>query len=196
MPIYGVSVTKSVEWHGQPEEFSNTYHYNSGLLDNVTANALLDQLVPLERGVHGSNVNFKEARVWEAGGSPQENETILIRDISGAGVLPSVAAIYRECCVVVKLYLGRKSTTGRRIYLKKFVRPCALPSNDSDGVTGGRALIQSNTDPFKTYGNSIKNLTVAGIPDGARLCAPDGTGLPLGTDAEVIPWLSVRQFRG
>lgn len=195
MPIYGASITKRFLYHGVQEEFSNVYHYNSGVIDSVAANAILDQLVQLERPVHASGpVFFVEGRVWEVGGSPQENEMILVRDLSGQGSLAIATPVHRACAVVVKLYLGRKSRTGRRVYLRKHVHSAGLPSSAVEEAVGAAVLGATNKGPFLTYGNGIKNLTVAGVPDGARLCAPDGSGLPLGTNAEVLDYLSIRQF--
>lgn len=195
MPIYGASMTKQFMYHGQVEQFSNVYHYESGVFDSVVANALLDQILSEERKVHTSAVRFLVGRVWEAGGTPAQNQMILVRDFTEFGLMAASSKIHRAAAVVVKLFLGRKSTTGRKIYLRKHLHAEGLPSSVTAESVGESILSSVNKAPFIAYGNAIKNFTVAAIPGGARLVSPDGTGLPVGTNAEVKDGLSIRQFR-
>lgn len=194
----GVAITKRVNFRGINEEFSNVYHYDVPAITALALNEtdlIIDRLVALEKAVHSSGVSFATARVWETGGTPAENETLRIRDLSGSGTLGSTYTFYKELAVVVNLYTGRSSTTGRRVYLRKYIRAGALPSGSPSIGLGQAALTATDKAPFITYGEAIRKLEVAGFPTDIHLEAPGGQNLAANAQVTVLDWLHVRQFR-
>lgn len=196
MATYGVSIEKDIPWRGGFERISNVYHYSStGLVDVVGADGLLAQLLDAEQKVHGTAVAFKQGRVWSAGGTPQENETILIKDFASQGVKGFGVELHKEAAVVVKWYLGRKSSTGRRVYLRKHLHPGVLTSTSIGSAVGTSKLAATDITNFTEYGNAVKNIEALGVLPDMTLCAPDGTKIPLGTNPEILEWITHRQFR-
>lgn len=195
MGIYAVSVTKSIQWRGVEEFFSNVYHYNTGT-NNLQGDLenLLSAVVGVDKAVHGGSVAYKEGRVWGPTDQGQAaSVTRVIQDLSGFGSLAGTGGdIYKESTVVVQWYLGRLGAGGRKVWLRKFFHCMKLPANGS-GSLGDTGIGASNKAPFVTQGDNMKNLTV---PFGsASLCRKNGTGLPVGTVSEVLDHLHIRQFK-
>lgn len=195
MAITACAVTKSTSWRGGTEFFSNVYHYFSSTnLDVALATDLADFLIDAEKSVHTSQVTFEHARVWEAGGSPTENETLVIRDASGTGILGNSGGMFKEACVVTRIDTNRNTSTGRRIYLRKFYHSCGLPSASSDMYEGEVALTATQTGPFKTIVEQIREATLTG-GIAVFLCAPGGQLVNDSRPVTVDPYLHTRQFR-
>jgi hypothetical protein len=119
---YGVSVTKSISFRGAAQEFSNTYFYEMsiGTMSQAIAENLLDQVVALEKAIHGNTVSFVRGRVWSAGGTKAENEMIFQKPLSGTGADSNVgSSIDRERAFLVRIRAGQDSR-GRPVYLRKW----------------------------------------------------------------------------
>lgn len=194
MGNYAVSITKTVLFRGVAEEFSNVYNYQyDAALAPDDAERLIDAVVALERPVYANIVTFKTGRVWSAGGTPAANETIKIKDLTGTGSALAAQNIYRELCVVVNLDTGRNSSTGRKIYLRKFLHVGALPSGSSSIGLGTDKLAPTDKTPFLTYGNGIRRVTVTGTVQ-ATLQAPGGQDIASDAVVSVLDYLRIRQF--
>lgn len=194
----GVAITKGCQWHGQLEEFSNVYNYDVPALTQLALNEadlIIDRLVALEKAVHSSNVSFLEARVWTRGQGAAQNETIRIRDLSGTGTMSASESLYREACIVVRLNTGRNSTTGRRIFLRKYIHATNLPTAGSLNAAGVSVLTAAQKQPFQTYGEAIRKLEVAGLATDIILEAPGGQNLAENAVVSVLDYVHTRQFR-
>lgn len=179
------------------EQFASVYNYDIGLLSSLIdsdATSLINNLVALEKPCYNGSVNFVNARVWERGGTPAENETIKIMDLTGGGTqLNPTQSLYPELAVVVQLDTGRNTTTGRKIYLRKYVHALSLNSSGSQGL-GAAALTTGQKGPFLTYGQAIREVTVGGLPNTAVLESPGGQNLASGATVTVLDYLHIRQF--
>lgn len=193
-----VAIEKGISWRGHEERFANVYHYDIGALSSLIdsdASSLVDNLVALEKPVHGSGVSFRTARVWETGQGAVGNETLLIKDLTGTGTMTSQSTqIYRELCVVVVLETNRNTSTGRKIYLRKFIHADTLNSANSAAAIGQSPLTAGNKTPYVTYGNGIRTVGVGGLPNAAVLEAPGGQNLASDAPVTVLDYLRVRQF--
>lgn len=192
---YAVAITKSLSWHGRTEQFANVYHYDFGVggPSEAESGALIDALVVEEKKVYTSGVTFVNGRVWgPTDQGPAQSETRFIKDLSGAGTMLANSPIYRECAIVVQLYLGRATGTGRKRFLRKYIRSTALPASSS-GQFGDTPIGTANKAVYVTYGNAIKTLNVG--TGNVDICAPDGDHLPLGTSPTVLDYLTMHQFR-
>jgi len=197
MPRIAVAIEKEVPFWGSPERFANVYHYDvslSSVFAPGDASAIVDKLVTEEKLVHGSVVSFKTARVWETGGSAAENETILIKDLTGAGSMSSTQQLWAENCVVVNLDTGRNTSTGRKIYLRKFIRCQYLPTTGSGQARGETALTTAQKAPFLTFGQNIRQFQVLAGAVGAELEAPGGQNLAGTATVTVLDYIHNRQF--
>lgn len=196
MAIYGVSINKSTSFRGVTEIFSNVYHYSLATnLDSTLAANLVDQLAAAEKLCHSINVTFEDGRVWSVGGTPSQNETIVIRDLTGAGTMTTNVGQFKESAIVVRCDTNRNTSTGRRIYLRKYYHSCGLTSGSNAMFEGSTALTTTQTDPFKTSFESIRELTLTPGSILVTLCAPGGQQVSDSRPVSVLPYPHTRQFR-
>ena len=196
MPDLAVSITKSTSWRGHSEQFSNVYHYTYGhAMSNAVADRLILALKAIEATVHTTQAAFVNARVWETGGTPAENETIRILDLTGTGSLSTAAALYKELAAVGRIDSGRNSTTGRKIYLRKYYHPCASPTSSSDANTGVAPMGSSMESVVQAAMNNIR-LVVPATGEDYSLTSPSGQVVSPTAPTSVLPYFRVRQFTG
>lgn len=163
MAVYGVSITKDMRWHGALEKYDNTYYYNAP--DGAPSPAVLEQIVTRIVGseipIHSTRVAFRTARIWSAGGTPLQNETLLLQDLTDRGNQIG-APIFGEAAVLVKWETARVNIKGKKVYLRKFVRPGCLVGTMSAEVGRGEEIATSAMlAPFKTYADSVQTITPA-----------------------------------
>lgn len=196
MPIYAAATRKSANWRGHTEDWSNVYHYFcAAALDTTQAGDLAAQIVAAEKLCHTSAVTFEDTRVWEAGGTPAENETIVIADASGTGSMSGAVQLYRELAVVVRCDTNRNTSTGRRIYLRKYYHAMGLPTSTSGVAEGFTALAGLNKSTFQTCLETLREVTVTGSVN-VLLCAPGGQTVSDTRPVTVLDYVHVRQFTG
>lgn len=165
MPILAVSITKDMPYRGSRERFSNVYHYEVANPSVAVAQDIISRLVAVETPVHSTQVQFKEARVWETGGTPEQNETILITDLSSFGTAVDNTELYAAAVYEVQWRTDRPSSTGKPVYLRKYLRSKSLL---------GQALNNEQKTGFAALPNAIPALTT--YMDGVRtLVTPGGT---------------------
>jgi len=193
-----VAIEKGTPWRGSEERFSNVYRYDFGVGGGIVPgamDALVDYLVTKEKTVHNSDVTFRTARVWEVGGTPAENETLLLKDLSGTGSMVTGLKIWKEACVVVQWYTGRHTSTGRRIYLRKFIHPCAVTGTTAGQETGQVALASTTKTPFLTYGQDVRAFTLLAGAEAVTMEGPGGENNANDASVTVLDYLHVRQFK-
>lgn len=198
MTRLGIAINKDVSWKGNRELFSNVYHGDTGALGSVTpgdVSAIVDKLVQEEKLVHASHITFKTARVWETGGTPAENETILIKDLTGNGTMASGGGLWPELCGVVNFDTGRNTTTGRKIYLRKYIRLGAFPTSGDPAAIGQGTLPTTTKNLLKTYGDNVKSFSVLAGAVPFNMEAPGGQNLASGATVTVLDYLHTRQLK-
>ena len=195
MALFGATITKECDFHGQRERFDNTYYYEAGsAADLNTHNGLLNHLVAEEKKVHGNNVAFKQSRLWSAGGTPAQNVTLILRDESGNGALAG-QAIAAEAAVMVEWETSRGSITGRKVYLRKFIRPQQLPAAFNAGQLQRSALVAADRAPFDSYADAVEATTP--LPGTTLYTLTSRSGrVPKGVGNGISdPFLRTREFR-
>ena len=196
MAIYGVSVTKSRGWRGATEKWSNVYHYSLATnLDSTLATDLVDQIATAEKLCHSSDIVFEDGRVWSVGGTPAQNETVVIRDLSGTGSAGAGGTMNVEAAVVARCDTNRNTSTGRRIYLRKYYHTCIVPSGTNNMYASIEALGTTQKALVKTCMESLRELTLAPGSILVTLCAPGGQQVSDSRPVTVLDYIHIRQFR-
>lgn len=196
MAVYGVSVRKSTPWQGHTESWDNVYHFSLATnLDVALATDLVDQVAAAEKLCHDSTVAFEDGRVWSVGGTPQQNETIVIRDLSGNGAGVYTGGMFIESCVVVRCDTNRNTSTGRRIYLRKYYHTCGVPSSTLGHYEGTTALGSTQKAPAQTCMETVRELLLSPGSILVTLCAPGGQQVSDSRPVTVLDYLHSRQFR-
>lgn len=181
-----VSITKDTQFQGRTEEFSNVYCYEDVANTEADLEQLVNAVVTAEKRVHGNNVRFLRAQVWDVGLAP--NLMRFTKNLTGTGDLGASGSYYKECAILVKWPLARRAGLRRTIHrsLRKWIHACATVNGiDTSGLNPVGAIAAGT--PLANY-ISEATQPIAGI----RLCAPNGD-LPTGA-AVVHPYLEHRQF--
>lgn len=195
-PVVAVAITKSTLWHGVQEEFDNIYYFDGPIFQAGDANyqRLVDALVAAEKPVYGTNVTFKKARVWSAGGTVIQNVTIGIYDLTGTGSLGG-DTIFKEAASLVEWECERPNILGRKVYLRKYIRHGAVPATTTLTVRSGEApLAATLTTPLKTYADAVDVIATEG---GVLfyLVSPSGRAIRAANNGVVNQYLISREFR-
>lgn len=189
MGVIAVSITKEATWNGEPERFSNIYHYSEPGFDfgqedisESDARALVDQLVSVEVPIFASSVDFVEARVWgPTDGPAQDNNTIGVFDLSENGSGSRDSYMCLEDCILIRFECERESMRGRKVYLRKWLRTMCQPGY-TDGFTAEQharrePAFDASLPELTTYANAITQRTLvelSSFPDQLTLSSPSG----------------------
>jgi len=176
MARIGISITKSTPFRNSVQEFSNVYYYEMLSLPNQSeAEAIIDNLVTLEKTFHSSAVTFVRGRCWSQVGTPSANEMIAQKNLSGTGSQAAGAGLDKERAYLFRLRAGNDSR-GNPVYLRKWYHSCglfdasvslanSLLENTAGFTTGQRTTMQDKMDNIGDANGS------SGAP---KLCAKGG----------------------
>ena len=197
MALYAVSIEKETLYQGVQERFANIYYYEGPTFQAGDENyrRLADELAAAEKGVHGSEVQFRTARVWSSGGTIIQNITLGLFDLTGAGELPVGDSVHAEGAVVVEWECQRPNILGRKVYLRKFIRPQNLPSGSGVAAARGKAALNATAkNPFKVYADRVDNILLS---SGVTFVLVSPTGrVPRAPDNGVVNnYVVTREFR-
>ncbi len=166
MSRIGISITKEVAFRDNQQEFSNVYYYGNGsgsLPGTVDAEALLDQLVALEKTFHSSLVSFVHGRLWSAGLGNAGNEMLAEKTLTGTGSTTTDTTMDKERAYMFQFPAGLDSR-GKQVYLRKWYHSCGIfpggPSpiggsihaNATGFTTANRTSMVTNADDILTIG--------------------------------------------
>lgn len=195
MPLIGISIEKETQFHGQAERFSNQYYYDCGAaFEDADAAALIAAVANAEKLVHSGEVAFKLGRAWTAGGTPAQNEQIALIDLTGTGLMSATQTLAAEVSVMVEWECSRKDIRGRKVYLRKFLRPQALPAADQDGARQKVAIRSDNRTVFNTYADDVESFLL-GIDTLCTLCS-ESRNFPIDVgNGQPDVMLRTREFR-
>jgi len=124
MARVGISITKSTVFRNSVQEFSNVYYYEMLVEpDAAAAEAMIDNLVSLEKTFHSTLVTFVRGRCWAQRGSIQTNEMLVQKNLSGTGARLANTSIDKERAFLFRLRAGVDSR-GNPVYLRKYFHAC------------------------------------------------------------------------
>lgn len=196
MARYGISIEKEITFRGVKERISNTYYYELGAaVDSTTWVDLAAAVQVAEEKVHATGVAFKLARVWEADGSPVENEQVAMIDLTGNGKLSAGTDLACELAVLVEWECARDDIRGRKVYLRKFIRSQGLPVAAASAAQQRAVLDAGTMGLFKAFADDVEAVTLnSGAVLGA-LTSPSGR-FPLGVgNGRCDPFIRNRNIR-
>lgn len=122
----GISITKSTAFRLSVQEFSNVYYYLGGSTPTPTqADALIDELVAIEKTFHSNLVTFVRGRLWTNTGSPSTSNMISQKNLSGSGARNPQSGFHKEFAFLFRLRAGVDSR-GQPVYLRKWFHACGL----------------------------------------------------------------------
>lgn len=197
MARVGISITKTMNFRGAPQEFSNVYYYDglSGTPTETEGNALIDELVTKEKTIHSSLVTFVRGRIWLQAGSAAANVMISQKNVSGVGSKAGVPYFDRERAFLFRLRAGSDSR-GKPVYLRKWYHSFGALSAS---VTVSQNILENGT----AFTSSERASLVAALPaigtcgSGGTLgtlCSKNGRVSTAGATWEAHPYLEHRQL--
>lgn len=162
MALVGVSITKRATFRDSTQEWNNVYHYSyTGLNPGATlAEAIIDNIVPIERLVHSLDTSFVHARCWSAGGSIEDNQMIFQKALAVAGTLTNATYLDRERAILIQWPAGLDSR-GKPVYLRKWYHTGAVAIA---GTTISDAVVKQTTSLGSAHRSAIYAL-VDELPD-------------------------------
>jgi len=174
MARFGVSITKSTAFRLSTQEFSNVYYYELATLPSqAAADAIIDNLVTLEKTFHSTAVTFVRGRLWSETGSPATNQMITQKNLSGTGSRTPQATMDKERAFLFRVRAGVNSR-GNPVYLRKYYHACG------DSVLAQIAnFTQTQRDAQVAAMNAIGNAN--GSSGSPTLVAKSGRGITAGS---------------
>lgn len=163
--------------------------------DGVAADLLIDNMVTKEKTFHGTDATFKRGRVWSQGGSPQSNNMITQKNLSGTGSKTPLGTMDKERAYLFRLRAGQDSR-GNPVYLRKwyhnggpFVTGQTLPNGTLTNASGFSAPDRASmVAAMQGIGDANGS---AGTP---RLCAKSGRLPDQSASWEAHPFLEHHQL--
>ncbi len=189
MSRIGISITKEVAFRDNQQEFSNVYYYGNGTgaLPGLTdAEALLDQLVALEKTFHSSLVSFVHGRLWSAGQGASVNEMLAEKTLTGTGSTTTDTTMDKERAYLFQFPAGVDSR-GKQVYLRKWYHTCgvfpggpspvggSIHSNATGFTTANRTAMSGNADDILTIGVTSSPGWALVSKNGRNVSAPAST---------------------
>lgn len=175
MGMIGITTVKAVNFRSVMQEFSNTYYYQATGLIPAAANhsGLVDEVVATERSLHSTDVQFKRASLWSAGGTPSENQMLFQKDLSGTGNQAVNGSLDRERAFLIQWPAGL-DIRGHPVTLKKWFHSCG----NCAAVTISSGMMQQTIPIDDVYRTQIaakaEELREIGGLETIGLCAKSG----------------------
>jgi hypothetical protein len=176
----GIAIVKTVSFRGIQQEFSNVYHYD--LLGAQTGpwEALVDEIKASEVGMHSTDVTFKKASVWSAGGTTAQNAMLFQKVLAGLGNQTSNAYLDRERAILIRWPAGF-DTRGKPVYLRKWYHSCgafAATPFANGNLTNTLAFTTAERAAFASKASEMDEV---GVTEAWQICSASGrrkTGPP------------------
>lgn len=183
-----ITIVKKFTYRGQPEEFSNTYHF-SGTVPTTEASwkTLADAIIAAEKLTVTSLVTFVRAYGYEAG---NEHSVAQIdyavppnTVVAGSYTAPASGAAPGDTVATVRWYTGELNSRGKKIYCRKYFHNVYVGAPTPD------TLITAQSTLFATFGAKMIDGT---LPGSVKYCGPQGAVLQA---PEVSPWVTTRTLK-
>ena len=179
MTIVGISITKETTFRDSVQPFSNMYFYNNGLggtPDQTGANAMLDELVALEKTFHSTAVEFVFGRIWLQALTQIGSVMLHQKQLSGQGATTTIPTMDKERAFLLRRRAGQDER-GQPVYLRKYYHSCGELVGGANHVSSAilqnvSGFSQANRDAQANAVNSISDLAAGG--GGWEICSKGG----------------------
>lgn len=174
MPIYAVSIEKRIPYRGDIQSFHNVYHFDVGQTLGEGSRAIIDPLTAFERNVHSTQVQFKNARMWQIGATQADTRMLTtIEDLAVAGHRAIDETFPREAAFLCYWHLGRYGKKNRPQFLRKWIHSMTLLGANSNIISGTHEILTVPPD-LRSYMDAIRELTLTGASGVGYLCTRSG----------------------
>lgn len=196
MARIGIAITKSTAFRNATQEFSNVYYYESigGLPSLSEANALIDELVAVEKTFHSTAVTFVRGRLWSETGNKATSEMIAQKNLSGTGATPADSSLDKERAWLFRIRAG-VDNRGNPVYLRKWFHACG---QFISGQTLGNVYTNaSGWSQAQRDGQVAAMQTIGAIGGGTedwKLCSKVGRFPTAGAGFQAHEFLEHHQF--
>ncbi len=195
MGVFAVYIKKESPYFGAVRPFGNTYHYKTAPGQVFDDQTVAEKVLLEERKVTQSSVTFKGWTTWGPTDGPDLGNVIRQSGTAtGPGQASVAPGMYKEACGLIVIEIDRSPVLNRRRWLRKFLRnPGAVGVGMTAATLAGQDPLPAELQTaLVAYGNAIKNIVQGASSVG--LCTEKGDGVPLGTNAQVRPYLFTRQI--
>jgi hypothetical protein len=163
-----ITVIKRFEYRGVDEEWSNQYHLNISAPDNATWRDWADALINLERACYSTRVHAVRAYMYD----DSDNPSVYTYDLAAfggiaTGELSATTGLTApgDAAGWVRWDTGKLSSTGKRIYLRKYLHDPHLDAEaDPDNMHADWV------DAYQTFGDAM----LGDILTGLHMVDPEG----------------------
>ena len=183
-----ITIIKRFSYRGNPEEYSNTYHF-SGTTPATRAawKALADAIIAAEKLCYMNTTSFVGAYGYEAG---NENSVAQI-DYDVAPDAPAVAGTSPgfgqvapgDVAGTIRWFTGEYSSRGKKVYCRKYMHGVWIDTAAPD------EMISAQRTLFATFAAKMIDGT---LPGGAKYAGPQGAVL---SAPQVNQYLTTRTLK-
>jgi hypothetical protein len=195
MAVFKLTTVKATPWRGEAEElWSNSYHFSGTTPGTATDWTTLATAVFLSEGKFMYIGSPRTHLVHAYGYNPGSDIANYSGDFTAGGTATGIApvggasSIYEgpeqplQICALLRWECGISAHTGKPRYLIKYIHD--VPGNGSNPDSIG-TIDSTGTAALASFTNGT-------LPDGAVLCAPDGT---IASPGIIKPYYTTHQIK-
>lgn len=183
-----ITIIKRFTYRGQPEEWSNKYHFSGTTPVNDAAwKTLADAIIAEERKFIAPTTNFVRAYGYNAGSNfanySVDYTVAPNTSLTGSMVMTGSQPSPGDAASCVRWWTGVRTEKGKKVYCWKYFHDARLLSGDTDTLwTTQRTLLT-------TFAAKIIDGT---LPGSFRYCGPQGAVLET---PFVLPYVTTRTLK-
>jgi hypothetical protein len=183
-----ITIIKEFSYRGDPEEYSNTYHFEGTTpTDTAAWKALADAIIAAERSCYDSTVTWVRAYGYVAG---NENSVAQIDYevapnvvLAGTGTGWGGNKLPGDAAATTRWYTGQNSSRGKKVYCRKYWHPVHAHGTDPDQIIAGQRTA------LQTF---AAKLIDGSLPGSFKYCGPQGADLQA---PETSQWVTTRTLK-
>lgn len=190
MAAPGVTLIKTFEYRGAAEEWSNQYHMTLAPSDPAGWRTAVDGLIAEEKTVYTSDVTILRALCYD----DTDLASVYTYELADfAGTVPGTLVISTgnrapgDVAGWVRWDTGRRSTTGKPIYLRKYFHDIYIEAGSSSDII---------SPDWRTAAAAFGTALLSALGGGFALAGPDGIQPPGPAQASVYATTRTLERRG
>src|SRR5215210_383346 len=165
-----LTLIKSFDYRGQPEEWSNTYHFSGTTPADFAAwKTLADAVFAEEKKVWSNQTVGVRAYGYEAGNDNAvaviPYDGITYPSIGGTYAATAADAAPGDCAATVRWWTGAVSSRGKRVYCRKYFHDVYTAGVSNDLVAATQQAVMATL---------AAKLIDGTLPGSFRYCGPQG----------------------